>query len=178
MPESLHSKRFARLRRQKIIFELIILTIVAAVVISAVHEFLLQPFITSGDSMAPTFRSGEYLVIDELYYRFHKPARGDTLVFRYPQDPSVFFIKRLAGVPGDTIDGVSLGPDEYFVLGDNRNASFDSRVWGPVPARYIIGRPILRLYPFTQFAILPGESSRAAFATSTVQMLSTGKTQK
>lgn len=150
------------------------LTLFSGVIITVVHQFLLQPFITSGDSMTPTFLSGEYLVIDEISYRFRPPARGDIVVFRYPLNPSVFFIKRLAGLPGDSIGGMQLGATEYYMLGDNRDASFDSRTWGPVQERYIVGRPIFRLYPFSRIAYMPGASQSGA-ATSSLPVLSTGK---
>jgi signal peptidase I len=133
------------------------------------------------------------LIVDELTYYFHKPARGDIIVFHYPLDPSLFFIKRIIGLPGDTVavnngsiyvqtsagkverllnepyintvnpkqetSTTTLGVDEYFVLGDNRNASFDSRIWGPVPGRYIVGRAAVRIFPFPGISIFPGAHS-------------------
>lgn len=197
-----------RLQRRIVFFELLMLTAVAAVFITAVHLFVVQPFITSGDSMAPTFDSGEYLVIDEISYYSHTPERGDVVVFRYPLDPSVYFIKRLIGVPGDTVtikkgvvsvqtqnssssvvvqefyvtpanktldsSTITLTSDEYFVLGDNRAGSFDSRLWGPVPRRYIIGEPILRLFPLQKLALWPGQS-HASFSGASSSVLSTAK---
>ncbi len=163
----------SRLRRLKVIFQLTALLAVSFFFVGAIHEFVLQPFITSGDSMAPAFQSGEYLVIDEISYNFHKPARGDVVVFRYPLDPSIYFIKRIVGIPGDVKDGEVLGPSEYYMLGDNSAASFDSRSWGPVQERYIVGRPILRLFPFTSISLLPGTS--ITLASTSVQPLSTGK---
>lgn len=157
--------------------------------------------------MEPAFDDGEYLIIDQLSYQFRAPRRGEVIVFRYPLRPSQFFIKRIIGVPGDTIriaDGqvivkderhpqgaildeadylpptlrtggqveTQLSDNEYFVLGDNRPASSDSRSWGVLTADEIIGRAWLRLFPLTRRAIFrplsPGfiglpETSPAAF---------------
>jgi signal peptidase I len=136
--------------------------------------------------MEPTFESREYLIVDELSYYFREPARGEVIVFRYPRDPSKHFIKRVIGLPGETVvvrgektyikEGetlqpleeayaagnfwgnleVTLGSDEYFVMGDNRAVSLDSRSWGPLPAKLITGRALLRLFPFQQIEFLPG----------------------
>lgn len=139
--------------------------------------------------MVPTFENGEYLIIDELSYHFESPVRGEVVVFKYPKDPSKFFIKRVIGLPGETvsIDGnkisitsnnetteldepyienessgnltVELGEDEYFVMGDNRPASSDSRSWGPVEEDLIKGRVLLRLLPVARASVKPGDFS-------------------
>jgi signal peptidase I len=143
--------------------------------------------------MQPTFEPKEYLVIDEISYQFKDIERGDVVIFRYPLDPDVYFVKRVIGLPGDTVtitdgvvsishDGVvvheqldepyvrpgfekkdtsqtTLDEREYFVLGDNRRASADSRVWGPLQERYIIGRAVARLYPLSHITIFPGHHS-------------------
>ncbi len=131
--------------------------------------------------MEPNFESGDYLIVDELSYRFRGPQRGEVVVFEYPQDSSQRFIKRIIGLPGETIeikenkvtitkDGklqtldedsylsdnvntlgdlkITLKEDEFFVLGDNRDFSFDSRRFGVVPHDKIIGRVVLRAWPF------------------------------
>jgi signal peptidase I len=154
--------------------------------------FIAQPFIVSGESMDNTFHSGEYLIVDQLSYYFEKPNRGDVVIFRYPRDPSKFFIKRVIGLPGDTVtitnaqvtitneespDGFTLiepyveamtpdapltevlGEREYFVMGDNRNRSSDSRSWGVLQEDRIIGRAFLRLFPPGEFDYLPGAIS-------------------
>lgn len=131
--------------------------------------------------MVPNFHPGDYLIIDEISYRFNGPGRGDVVVFKYPKDTSQKFIKRIIGLPGETVkikdgkitidkDGQSqtldenylpdlsatagisdftLSANEYFVLGDNRQFSYDSRVWGSVETKNIIGKVFLRLLPVT-----------------------------
>lgn len=160
--------------------ELAKLLVVAAVIVIPFRAYVAQPFIVDGASMDPTFSNGEYLIVDEFTYHFKSPERGSVLIFKFPKDTSKYFIKRVIGLPGETvtikegrlfIDGkefeepyvkftkndnlsYTLGQGEYFVMGDNRTASADSRLWGPVPEADIIGRPIIRLWPFT---IWPGE---------------------
>jgi len=150
--------------------------------------FVAQPFVVSGDSMVPTFENGEYLIVDQLSYRLSEPQRGDVAIFRYPNDPSKFFIKRIIGLPGETvtvedttvrisIPGESrpltleepyvndnefgsvtqtLDLDEFFVMGDNRNISFDSRSWGALQKEDIVGRAFVRLFPLSHINYLPG----------------------
>jgi signal peptidase I len=171
--------------------ELLQFALIALVIVVPIRYFIAQPFIVSGASMENTFHTGEYLIIDQLSYYFESPKRGDVIVFRYPKDPSKFFIKRVIALPNDSIniegnvvtvtykDGTTeildepyiksmaentsltqtLGENEYFVMGDNRDASSDSRVWGVLDKEKIIGRAFLRLFPFTQVSFLPGEYS-------------------
>lgn len=178
-------------------WELLKVVILAVVIIVPIRYFVVQPFFVKGASMEPTFQDGEYLVIDELSYRFREPVRGEVIVFRYPQAPSQYFIKRIIGLPGDTVlvkdgqvivqnathpDGVVLnesmylsegtrtggqpveqilGKDEFFVLGDNRAVSSDSRTWGILPRNDIIGRAWVRAYPLSRWDIF--SVSRAGF---------------
>jgi len=164
-------------------WELIKLIVLAVVIIVPTRYFLVQPFFVRGASMEPTFFDGEYLIIDELSYSLRQPDRGEVIVFRYPLSPSQFYIKRIIGLPGDTVwidqghvviqnathpDGVILNEaeylpegvrtggestktvldkDQYFVLGDNREVSSDSRSWGILPRSNIIGRVWIRAYP-------------------------------
>ena len=86
------------------IWEVIKIVIIALVIVIPVRYFLFQPFLVSGQSMEPNFENGDYLIIDEISYRFHDPQRGDVIVFRYPDDPSKRFIKRVIGLPGETVE--------------------------------------------------------------------------
>ena len=86
------------------LLEIVQIVVIAAAIIIPIRYFLVQPFYVRGASMEPTFLDREYLLIDEITYRFRDPQRGDVVVFRYPRDPSEFFIKRVIGVPGDTVD--------------------------------------------------------------------------
>jgi signal peptidase I len=104
--------------------------------------------------MVPTFHDGDYLIINEIGYRFEKPERDEVIVFRYPKNPSQFYIKRVIGLPGETINGTTLKEDEYYVMGDNRNASSDSRYWGPLKRNLIIGRAAIRLWPVAGLGLL------------------------
>lgn len=165
-------------------------SLIALLIIVPVRIFIAQPFIVSGASMETTFSGGQYLIVDQLSYQFDDPHRGDVIIFKYPKDPSKFFIKRVIGIPGDTVsvegntvsvsneshpDAViyeepyvhamtplatpleeTLGDGEYFVMGDNRDHSSDSRVWGILPEENIVGRAYLRLFPFSKINILPG----------------------
>jgi len=167
------------------VWEILKIVIISLAIIIPIRYFLIQPFFVKGASMEPNFLDGDYLIIDEITYRFEKPERGDVIVFRYPLDPSQFFIKRIIGLPGETIrvengeifiynkeavpqeieldeseylDNIytpgdleaTLKEGEYFVLGDNRRASSDSRKWGTVPKRYIIGEAWLRAWPINR----------------------------
>ncbi len=168
-----------------LIFELVQVVAISLAIIIPVRYFLIQPFYVKGASMEPSFFNHEYLIIDELSYRFHPPERGDVIVFRYPNDPSQFFIKRVIGLPGETVDiaggqvkiyndahpngkvlneskyltqtytattrTVTLKNNQYYVLGDNRIASLDSRYFGPVNKSYIIGRVWLRGWPLDRW---------------------------
>jgi len=165
------------------IWELVKVFLIALAIVVPIRYFLFQPFIVKGDSMVPSFSSGDYLIIDEISYRFGLPQRGDVIVFKYPKNPMHKFIKRIVGLPGETVeikndqitiyskDGqkqvldetlylpsakgttygdlqVALGEKEYFVLGDNRAYSSDSRSWGILPEKNIIGKVFIRIFPF------------------------------
>lgn len=163
------------------IFEIVLISIFTVFII---RSFLVQPFLVSGASMEPNFSNGNYLLIDEITYRFRVPERGEVVVFRYPADPSTFYIKRVIGLPGERVivrdgnvtiyntahpDGFPLkesyipqgiqtlgnvdktiSADEYFVMGDNRYYSYDSRSWGPLPKKDVIGLVRLRLLPVSE----------------------------
>lgn len=172
------------------LWEIIKFAVIAVAIVVPVRAYVAQPFIVSGSSMVPTFENGEYLIIDEFSYLLRGPNRGEVIVFRYPKDPSKFFIKRVIGLPNETLkltptgvivikdDGseikvdesyikrqslpdqtIKLGTKEYFVMGDNRPESLDSRVWGPVTENLIKGRVLLRLLPPTKIGLLPGAAN-------------------
>ncbi len=178
----------------------------AVIIILPIRLFLFQPFFVEGSSMHPNFTDGDYLVVNEVGYKetnigldgfnivkvkpFRELKRGDVVVFRYPRNPRQFFIKRVIGLPGETVklkkgyvyiynkdhpegmrldesqyldkdvktidrgrDTFLLKDNEYFVLGDNRGGSSDSRVWGPVKKKNIIGRVVLRAWPLNDFKL-------------------------
>jgi len=165
--------------------ELIKIVVIALAISIPIRYFLFQPFYVRGASMEPTFQDSEYLIIDEITYRFSDPERGDVIVVRNPQHESEFFIKRIIALPSETIsiedgvvtifsntlidgllleetylgDGVytsgtvniKLDEDEYYVLGDNRSVSLDSRAFGPLEKEYLVGRAWLRVWPFDRF---------------------------
>ncbi len=163
------------------LWEIIEVLAIALVIVVVVRTYLVQPFLVSGASMYPTFSDGNYLIIDKLSYRFKEPERGEVIVFHYPKDHSTFYIKRIIGLPGEKIVSengkikiikdnkeqklnesylrdsfhdnfsYSLGKDEYFVMGDNRNRSSDSRYWGPVKTDEIVGLVKLRIFPIKDF---------------------------
>lgn len=110
-------------------------TIVAILIVAPIRFFIAQPFIVKGESMDPTFADGQYLIVDELTYRTHAPERGDVIVFKYPKDPSKYFIKRIIGLPNETVkitDGkVSITGEKDpngFLLDEPyiKNLSFDT----------------------------------------------------
>ena len=169
------------------IWEFLKIIIIALAIVLPIRYFLFQPFIVKGDSMAPNFHSGDYLIVDEISYRIREPKRGDVVVFKYPLDTTQRFIKRIIGLPGETIDikdsnvivskegkalvlneeayiygskktdgsaHIILSENEYFVLGDNRQFSYDSRRWGVLPKEDIVGRAMLRIFPIENFSYI------------------------
>jgi len=160
--------------------------LIALAIIVPVRFYLFQPFIVTGSSMQPNFYQGEYLIIDELTYRFAEPHRGDVVVINSPADEKQFFIKRVIGLPEETVviaNGkvvvknsqypsgvtlvekylpdniatfgnitVSLPAGEFYVLGDNRIASSDSRFFGPIKGEEVVGRVLVRAFPLNRFS--------------------------
>lgn len=178
-------------KKENFFKEIVKFTLIALAIVIPIRAYVAQPFIVSGASMDPTFATGQYLIVDQLSYHFEDPKRGEVIIFRYPRDTETFFIKRIIGLPGETIsvdngkvtiintekpDGflldeaayitkdhktsdtftLTLGHDEYFVMGDNRPQSSDSRAWGPLEDKYIVGRPFARLLPLTKISVFPG----------------------
>lgn len=172
------------------IWETIKIVAISLVIILPIRYYLVQPFFVQGQSMEPNFQNHDYILVDKLSYRVDAPKRGDVVVFRYPKDPSQYFIKRIIGLPGDIVqirdntirifndeftDGLLLEeniylpetnptagtyrvtvPDgEFFVMGDNREHSSDSRFWGTVAKKFLAGRGWLRLWPLNNINFVP-----------------------
>lgn len=173
--------------------------ILSLVIILPVRYYLIQPFFVKGSSMVPNFHDKEYILVDKWTYRLGRPDRGDVIVFKYPGNPKEYFIKRIVGLPGETVlvpgdntvkvfndrypngftlnekgylpdanhtfctgnfpfcgTRVTLQPDEYFVMGDNREHSSDSRFFGPVDrAEFFSGIAWLRLWPLDRISFIP-----------------------
>jgi signal peptidase I len=160
-------------------------TILLTIVMFFVIKLAVQDYQVDGTSMLPTLQNFQYVLVDKITYDFSKPARGDIIVFAFPLDTTKNYIKRVIGVPGDhviindagqiSVNGISitepyvndldnssygardivLGANEYYVLGDNRGGSSDSRAWGPVKRNLIIGRATLVYWPLSQTHLLP-----------------------
>ena len=165
--------------------ELVKVAFLAGITVGLVRYFIFKPFYVEGQSMEPTYLGSEYLIIDEISYRFREPERGEVIVLRAPTVEKEYFLKRIIGLPGDHIwvennkviisnsqrpDRVlleekylveptpgsanyTLGLDEYFVMGDNRDASFDSRRFGPIKRNGIIGRTWFRGWPLNRITL-------------------------
>jgi len=176
-------------------------TIALALVLFLLIRNVVQNFRIDGISMEPNFHNGQFLIVDRFAYCpgvhleikplgidwdktwcIRRPRRGDVIVFEYPNDPSRDFIKRVIGLPGDTVEingsqvyingqlmpepfgpnpgsgfsgPVTVGPNELFVMGDNRNNSSDSRSWGALPMDYVIGKALVSYWPPKYWAVVP-----------------------
>ncbi len=173
------------------ILDLLKTGVIVFIIAFALRYFAVQPFIVDGESMEPNFVNNEYLLAEKISYLIGQPQRGDVVVFKYPKNPSINYIKRIIGLPGETVkitnDQViiintdqpkgmilsedyipkdfltlttnqaplisTLGPNEYFVLGDNREHSSDSREWGILPKENITGRAWLTILPLDHFGL-------------------------
>ncbi|MCW5878981.1 MAG: signal peptidase I [Anaerolineales bacterium] len=179
----------SRLRRTlREVFETILLALVLFLAINFVSARVRVEF----NSMYPNFHNGDYVIVNRLAYRWAEPQRGDVVVFPYPNDPDEDYIKRVIGLPGERIaiyagkvyiNGQALEeayasepirldmserivpPEHVFVIGDNRNASSDSREWGALPISDIIGKAVFRYFPFDAIGVVqhyalpdPGDS--------------------
>lgn len=166
------------------LWEILEVILIAAATVFLIRSFLVQPFLVSGASMEPSFYNSDYLLVDEITYRFREPERGEVVVFKSPTAINTYFIKRLVGLPGERVSvkngevriypksddnffvlkenylepdiktfgdfDVKLKNGQYFVLGDNRNFSFDSRSWGPLDGNRMVGLVRLRLWPLNK----------------------------
>jgi len=174
------------------LWETIKIVAVSLIIILPIRYYVVQPFFVKGASMESNFEDGDYIFIDELSYGFGNPNRGDVAIFRYPLDQSQFFIKRIIGLPNETVDirdnkvtiynakhpegivldepyldsgqqtlgtlRVKLDDNDYYVLGDNRLRSSDSRTWGVLNRALITGRAFIRLWPFSKFEVVSNPS--------------------
>jgi signal peptidase I len=145
--------------------------------------FVAQAFRVQGTSMLPLLEDSERIIVNKFTYRFHPIEHGDVVVFWYPKDPSVSFIKRVVGIPGDSVEirrgvlyvngkkmdeeylraqfndtesyeAVQVPKGYYYVLGDHRNSSNDSRNWGEVPEKYIYGKAVFRFWPLPKLGLI------------------------
>ncbi len=180
------------------VFEIIKMFLLALVIILPIRIFLFQPFIVRGASMEPNFHGSEYVIVNEIGYKNIELLNGkfkveprkefnrqEIVVFKAPTKKKEFYIKRIIGLPGETVEvnngvvkiynienpsgkildessylpkgrittgnmKISLKENEYFVLGDNRNASSDSRSFGPINKSAVVGRVLLRVFPFSK----------------------------
>jgi signal peptidase I len=172
-----------------IVKELFIFALIALGIVLPFRLYVAEPYLVDGRSMSPTFETADYLIVNKLSFELRGTLpRGAVVVFKFPGDTSKNFIKRVIGLPGETVtiangkvtianaehpEGFALddsfvaypsqdnmtktlASDEYFVMGDNRAESYDSRAWGPLNEKYILGEPVLRLFPFTKIAVDPG----------------------
>ena len=171
------------------VWEVVKVVAISLAIILPVRYYLIQAFYVKGASMEPNFHDREYLIVDEITYRFREPQRGEIVVFRYPIHPQEYFIKRIIALPGESVkiqDGhifvynddnkngmelkekyipegiktysrdestIKLGDDEYFVLGDNRNFSKDSRSFGPIDKSFLIGKVLFRGWPLDKVTL-------------------------
>lgn len=187
--EKFSSTRLGLTRAAKFLIEFLETAIIIGLIAFVIRFFLVQPFVVEGASMEPNFHNNDYLLIEKVTEHFSNPKRGDVIVFRYPNNTKVNYIKRIIGTPGDTViikDGkvsvmlvdstqvetinenylpdslktsgnidIKLEKEQFFVLGDNRGNSSDSREWGVLPKNDIIGRAWLVVLPTQDFGLVP-----------------------
>lgn len=182
--EELEAEEQSTLNKVGLFFlELIKVVVLAGITIVLVRYFLFKPFYVKGQSMEPNFHEKDYLIIDEITYRFREPVRGEVVVFHAPGIDD-FYLKRVLGLPGERVkvEGnkvivyndehpqgivveehylneqtngsitITLEDNEYFVLGDNRDASYDSRRFGAISGDKIVGRVWFRGWPFSRIS--------------------------
>jgi signal peptidase I len=197
----------ARQSSKSFIKETLYIVVISLAIVLPIRALIAQPYIVSGDSMINTFQNANYLIVDEISFRFNEPKRGEVIILKAPATAlalqrvsttsNIDYIKRIIGLPGETVEingdqvkiynkeypqgeilnepyihidktipspfsnlkeKVTLKDNEYYVMGDNRHNSSDSRLWGVLPKENIIGKALLRLFPFNEITKDPGEN--------------------
>jgi signal peptidase I len=170
----------------KAVLREVALTLILAIIIFVLLQATVQSFVIIGSSMQPNFHEGERLLINKVVYKFRQPERGDVIIFHPPSGQQTDYIKRVIGLPGESVeikDGVvyiheeggnvfslaesyiadpagedfegdKIPENEYFVLGDNRNNSNDSRNFGPVSREAIIGKAWFSFWPSSDWGLV------------------------
>ena len=157
-------------------------TVLLTLVIFFMIRFAIENYRIEGYSMEPNFHDGQFLLVNKIQYLLSPPHRGDVIIFKYPLNPKKNFIKRVIGLPGEKVEvragkifvndvrvpepypynfadydwgPVTIGPDEYFVLGDNRPESSDSHAWGLLPIKDVIGKAWVSYWPHELWGVVP-----------------------
>ena len=170
------------------IFDFLQGIVVVMAILVMVYLFIMSPQEINGESMEPNFHNGEYILTNKIAYKFHVPVRGDVVIFKSPMNKDIDYIKRIIGLPGDTVslhdnslwvngqkvnepylapdtpifggsflhdgDSIVVPPDSYFVCGDNRAHSSDSREFGTINIQDFIGVAVFRYFPFSQMGTI------------------------
>ncbi len=171
------------------IFDFLQSIVVVMAIMVMIYLFVMSPQEIKGASMEPSFVNGEYILTNKILFKLRDPERGDVVIFKSPSNPEIDYIKRIIGLPADTVSlknnviyvndtkveepylaaGISIfggsylrenqeviiPEGKYFVMGDNRPHSADSREFGPIPKEDFIGKAFLRYWPFTKLGLVP-----------------------
>ncbi len=166
------------------VFELAKGIFIFLAIIVLIHFFIATIFVVEGPSMEPNFHNKQYIIVEKISYLVSEPVRGDVVVIKFPGDPeNQKYIKRIIGLPGDALEikngkvyineqllqefyipqnvettpnqKIILKKDEYFIMGDNRPNSNDSRAWGVCPKKNIIGRAWMIIIPVNDLSLMP-----------------------
>ncbi|MFZ5596295.1 MAG: signal peptidase I [Bacillota bacterium] len=183
MPDGMEVPGAAEDHKKKSILREVMESLIIAVILALlIRTYIFQPFFIPSGSMEPNLRIDDHIIVNKIDYRIWAPQRGDIVVFKYPKDTSRDFVKRLIGLPGEKVEiknskvfingnelkedylprglkydnygPVTVAPDSYLMLGDNRDNSEDSRVWGLLPKNLIIGKAVMIYWPLNRLSIL------------------------